>query len=393
MHSLHCIAFELVRMQSSSNTMPYSNPNQCQPFLRSDIHEAHDNYHGHDDSVNPHGTRSSKLSSSMTFSTTSQADYHGLTFTSIKKSLSLLLLVGFVVTIIMMFLPNWTLASGAAAAADTQVQHLSYNLVTEQKQEENIIHESSSSSSSFSYNHDVYPLFQTQQRILNNNPTDIFCSNAQYTAISDLSYTYYLETTIGGNTNNNNNTSDDIIVDTIIQKVESSILNDLADTILFCRRSDDAGSESESGNGQTRHRQTKQGRRIQEMSTMKQQRRQHDDDKRQIQSIHTSSSSSSSSSLLERSYVGGEVGEENENGNDNDETFIDSLIDQYSLKVVGISSMPKDTPSTKSTYITYYLDEFFLFFFFCFINISKLKMYYIYHYLYYRYLYTIIHRK
>ena len=137
------------------------------------------------------------------------------------------------------------------------------------------------------------------------NQTEILCDNEPYSAISDLSYTYYLETTKGTDVNS------------IIKQLESLILTDLSDALLFCRST--TTTNINNNNGQRRK-------------------------KRQTQYVHS----------IERSYVSGEIDSvSGQVGEESGQSFLDSLIDDYSLKIVGISSMPDDIPSTKSKTLLY----------------------------------------
>lgn len=66
-------------------------------------------------------------------------------------------------------------------------------------------------------------------------------------------------------------------------------------------------------------------------------------DQRQIQS-NLFNSDDTLSFVGRASVVGGQVGGDNDGGEG------ENLIDDYSLKIVGISSMPNDSPSTKSKF-------------------------------------------
>lgn len=118
--------------------------------------------------------------------------------------------------------------------------------------------------------------------------TEILCRK-EYSSVADLSYTYYLETQTGTD------------VPQTIKELEMVMLHHLTDALLFCSY-------------ETRQRDRQKRR-------------------RKLQ--------------WKNGYSRQESGEDSLYDN---EGFMDRLIEDYSLKIVGVSSTPNDVPSTKSKY-------------------------------------------
>ncbi len=163
----------------------------------------------------------------------------------------------------------------------------------------------------------------------NMNQSEILCNNEQYSAISDLSYTYYLQTSEGSD------------IPSIIKQLEHVILNDLSDSLLFCHSTmiPTPIHNHEKNNNHGSKRRTNMNRRKRRNVETK-------DLNRRMQYI-------SHANYVTTNGESNPTINESEGDSNNDhigETFIDSIIDDFSMKIVGISSMPEDIPSTKSKF-------------------------------------------
>eukprot|EP00551_Chaetoceros_affinis_P012047 CAMPEP_0203685824 /NCGR_PEP_ID=MMETSP0090-20130426/48747_1 /ASSEMBLY_ACC=CAM_ASM_001088 /TAXON_ID=426623 /ORGANISM="Chaetoceros affinis, Strain CCMP159" /LENGTH=506 /DNA_ID=CAMNT_0050555033 /DNA_START=12 /DNA_END=1533 /DNA_ORIENTATION=+ len=140
-------------------------------------------------------------------------------------------------------------------------------------------------------------------RILQKDSSSVLCADKTHSTITELTYTYFLETSEG------------IAVDETIKSLEYEIQEHLADVLLFCNlRGDD--SDSKSGSGGNRK-------------------------KRRDRDLLRNGTSRQLQTKINTEYAGANT------YSNNDDDW--NLVDEFSLKIVGISSRPDDEASDKKS--------------------------------------------